>query len=362
MKVAKFIATILAALALVPAAAAQAEGVDGGNVHLKLSRGLAKTLAHEGVHLVGMKPAMAGKSGVTLPISSGLVEQKFGSGYLFLEGGFKFQAGKRSVKLSRFVLNTAKHTLNANVNGIATTLAKLPQQQATREGFSLDLVLKSLPLTPKAAKRLNRKLGLDGVFKAGRSLGSATAVAHFEWLGVTGGEIVFTIEGGFQQKLASVEAFVGVLGSATLRNTAPIVVAMPIEGGQVAPDGSAGVLISQGGLSFAQHDEPFDHTIAFLDTNLGLESHLVIGDANYNPNPQQIPFSGPVATLGSPNAPGEVGGNPDTGVVSSPPVPAVLHPNFAKVLNEVLGAPKGKPDLFTAGEVIGYFAYEARTR
>lgn len=363
MKPTKFIAAIVVVFALVPATAAQAEGVDGGNVHLRLNRGLAKALDREGVRLAGMKPATAGTAGVTLPISSGLIEQHFGSGYLFLEGGFKFRAGKRSVKLNRFVLNTAKHTLNANVDGIATTLAKLPPQQATREGFSLDLALQSLPLTPKAAKRLNRKLGLDGVFKAGRSLGSATAVAHFEWLGVTGGELVFTIEEeSFHKKLASVEAFVGASGSATLRSTAPIVVAMPLEGGQVAPDGSAGVLLSQGGLSFIQHGEPFDHTIAFLDTNLGLESHLVTGDANYNPNPQQIPFSGPVATLGSPNAPGEVGGNPDTGVVSSPPVPAVLQPNFAKVLNEVLGAPKGKPDLFTAGEVIGYFAYEARTR
>jgi len=362
VKLAKYITAILI-LALLPAAVAQAEGIDGGNVHLKLGKGLAKTLAREGVRLTGLKPATAGKAGATLPISSGLLEQKFGSGYLFLEGGFKFQAGRRSVKLNRFVLNTAKHTLNANVNGIATTLSKLPPQQATREGFSLDLALKSLQLTAKAAKRLDRKLGLDGVIKAGRSLGSATAVAHFEWLAVTGGELVFTIEEeNFHKKLASVEAFVGASGSATLRNTAPIVVAMPLEGGQVAPDGSSGVLISQGGLSFAQHDEPFDHTIAFLDTNLGLESHLVTGDANYNPNPQQIPFSGPFATLTSANFPGAGGGDPDTGIVGSPPIPAILHPNFAKVLNEVFGAPRGKPELFAAGETIGYFAYEARTR
>jgi len=362
VKLAKFIAAILVVFALVPVAAAQAEGVDGGSVHLNLNKGLAKALDREGVRLAGMKPATAGKSGVTLPISSGLLEQRFGSGYLFFAGGFKFQAGRRSVKLSRFVLNTTKHTLNANVNGIATTLAKLPQQNATREGFSLDLALKSLQLTPKAATALNRKLGLDGTFKAGHPLGSATAVAHFEWLGVTGGEIVFTVEGGFQQKLASVETFLGASGSATLRNTAPIVVAMPLEGGQVAPDASAGVLLSQGGLSFIQHAEPFDHTISFLDTNLGLESHLVTGDANYTPNPQQIPFSGPLATLGSPNFPGAGGGDPETGVVSSPPVPAALHPNFAKVLNEVFGAPKGKPDLFTPGEIIGFFAYEAQTR
>lgn len=362
MKPAKFIVAILAALALLVPAMASADGIDGGNVHLKLGSGLAKALRQEGVQLVGVKPAKAGKSGVTLPVSSGLLDPKFGSGYLFLDGGFKLRAGKRTASLKRLVLNTAKRSLSGKVGGAKMTVAKLSPQRASRDGFALDMTLKSLTLTAKAAAALNHKLGLAGTFKAGRSLGSAAAVAHFEWLGVTGGEMVFTIEESFRKKLASVEAFVGASGSAMLRNTAPIIVAMPLEGGQVAPDGSAGVLLSQGGLSLAQHDEPFDHTIAFLDTNLSLESHLVTGDANYNPNPQQVPFSGPFATLGSPNFPGAGGGDPETGVVGSPPVPAALNPNFAKVLNEVLGTPKGKPELFTAGELIGFFAYEAQTR
>jgi hypothetical protein len=59
---------------------------------------------------------------------------------------------------------------------------------------------------------------------------------------------------------------------------------------------------------------------------------------------------------------GVVNGAPETGVVSSAPIRAVLQANFAKVLNEVFRAPEGKPGLFTAGEFIGAFAYEARTR
>lgn len=364
MKPTKLIAAIVVVLALLPAAAAQAEGVDGGNLHLKLSKGLAMTLKREGVRLTGLKPATAGRSGATLPISSGLVEQHFGSGYLFLEGGFKFQAGKRSVKLNRFVLNTTKHTLNANVDGFATTLAKLPQQQATRDGFSLDLALQSLPLTPKAAKRLDRKLGLAGIFKAGHSLGSATAVAHFEWLGVTGGAITVTIDQAFQEKLASVEASVGPFYPAQLVSSSPVAISVALEGGQIAPDALTGGLSGQGGLAFTQHyvnesDEPFDHTITFIYTRIGLESHLVSGDANYNPNPKQVPFSGPLATFPRAIA---VQSDADSGAIAASSIPLALDPSFASVLNEVFGAPKGKPELFTAGEVIGFFAYEARTR
>jgi hypothetical protein len=357
------IAAIVAALVLVPAAA-QAEGVDGGNVHLRLAKSLTKVLNREGVHLAAVKPATASRAGVTLPISSGLLEQHFGSGYLFLEGGFEFQAGKRSVKLNRFVLNTTKHSLNANVDGIATKLAKLPEQKATREGFDLDLALRSLQLTPKAAKRLNRKLGLDGVFKAGRSLGLATAVAHFEWLGVTGGAITIALDPAFQEKLASVEASVGPSYSAQLVSASPTTISIPLEGGQIAPDGTTGGLSAEGGLAFTQpevneFDEPFNNGISFIYTRISLESHQLSGDANYTPNPKQLPFSGPLATFPSAIA---VQNDADSGAISAASIPLALHPNFVAVLNEVLGAPKGKPELFTAGETLGTVAFQALTR
>ncbi|MGN6587770.1 MAG: hypothetical protein ACTHKT_09925 [Solirubrobacterales bacterium] len=353
---------VLVALVLAPVAAARADVVDGGNLRLKPSGALAKAFAREGVKLTGLKPAKGGQAGVALPISSGLSEIQHGSGYFFLGGGFRLRVGKRAMTVRRLVLNENEHWLRGVVNGTAMKIAEPVPQEASADGFGVDLAIGSLKLSGRAASVFNRKLGLRGVFKAGRSLGSLTGVARVEFLTVRGGEITFTIEESFRQKLTSVGAFVGASGSATLRGTPTVVVSTPIEGGQIAPDASIGVLLSQGGLSFTQHDEPFDHTIAFLDTNIGLESHLVTGDANYSPNPQQIPFTGPIAALTSNNVGGVGGGNPETGVVSSAPIRAVLHPSFAKVLNEVLGAPKGKPDLFTAGEFIGAFSYEARTR
>lgn len=259
------------------------------------------------------------------------------------------------MKLSRFVLNTTKHTLNANVDGIATTLAKLPPQQATREGFSLDLALKSLPLTPKAAKRLNSKLGLDGTFKAGRSLGSATAVAHFEWLGVTGGEITITIDHGFQEKLASIEADVFPTTGAKPTGFSPTVISIPLEGGQVSPDTSIGVLRGKGGLAFVESGPPPQPSVSFPCTLISFESHSAFGSGNL----KEVPFSGSFATFPSAIA---AQADPVTGEISAASLPLALHPDFAAVLNYVLGAPKGKPKLFTAGELLGTVAFRAQTR
>lgn len=352
-------ATALIALVLAPAASAQADGVDGGVVHLKLTNGMSKRFAKEGVRLVGLKPAKAAKTGVTVLVSSGLLDPKAGSGYLFLKGGFKLVAGKRSVKVTRLVLNTAKRSLSGTVDGAQIQVAKLSSQRASIDGFSLDLALNWLKPTAKAAAIFNRKLGVNRTFAVGRSLGSATAVARFEWMTIRRGEISITFNPSFEDKLTSIEATIRSSGSAKLLGTFPTKISIPVEGGQIAPDGSTGVLLTQGGLAITQQEEPFNNSIAFLDTNIALDSHLVSGDANYNPNPKQIPFSGPIATF--PNAIA-IQSDDASGAVSASSVPTALHPNFASVLNEVLGVPKGKPELFTAGEALGTVAFQALTR
>ncbi|MGN6815526.1 MAG: hypothetical protein ACTHK3_05510 [Solirubrobacterales bacterium] len=358
-KIVALMAAALVASALAPAAAAQADGVDGGVVHLKLTDGMSKRFAKEGVRLFGLKPAKASRAGLALPVSGGLLDSKGGSGYLFLEGGFKLVAGKRSVKVKRLVFNTAKRSLSGRVDGVKMQVARLSSLRATIDGFSLDLGLNWLKPTAKAAAVFNRRLGVDRTFAVGRSLGSADAVAEFEWLTIRSGEIAITIDPGFEDKLTSVEAAIWSSGSAKLLGTFPTKVSIPVEGGQIAPDASTGVLLTQGGLDITQHEEPFDNSIAFLDTNIALDSHLVSGDANYNPNPKQIPFSGPIATF--PNAIA-VQSDAESGAVSASSIPVALHPNFASVLNEALGAPKAKPDLFSTGEVLGTVSFQALTR
>jgi hypothetical protein len=356
---AKAAVVTFAVTALAPLPAARADGVDSGDVHLKLSAALVKALDREGVRLIGQKGAKAGKAGATLPISNGSLESTFGNGYLFLEGGLKFRAGKRAVRLRNIVLNMSEHALRARVNGKTMKLAELAPQRPSIDGFGLDLAIKSMKLTGRAASRLGGSLGLHRIFRAGGLLGSASAMAHFESLTIHSGEITLTLDEAFREKLASLETDIGVSGSAKMVGAAPTAISMLLESGQIAPDASTGVLISQGGLVLSQPDEPFDHTIAFLYTTVALDSHVVSGDANYQPNPRQLPLSGPIGTLPTPVA---AQANPDSGEISASSLPITLHSNFVPVLNEILGAPKGHPDLFAVGEPIGTVAFRVQTR
>lgn len=352
---------ILVALALLPAATAQADAVDGGSIHLKLTSALTRAFKQDGVRLAGLEPASAGKQGLTLPISQGLLERQHGSGYLFLGGGFKLRAGKRSVKVTDLVLDINGRALRGKVNGTAMKIAEPSPQHATIDGFDLDLALGALKLTGRAAGTLNRKLGLHDVFVAGRSLGSVTAVAEFEFLTVRSGEISFTIDPHFRERLASIEADVWSSGSAKLVGVSPSVISMPVWGGQIAPDPNLplGALLSEGGLQFIQHDEPFDHKASFLTTSIALDSKLVSGAANVDSNPQHGPYDAPFGIFPS----GSTGqANPETGEVSATALPLVLRPEFAALLNEVFGAPKGHPEFFTGGEFLGSFSFRVQTR
>jgi hypothetical protein len=354
---AEIVAATLVALALMPVAA-RADAVDGGSLHLKLNGVLLKTLKREGIRLVALKPATAGKEGVSLPIASGLLDGS-GGGYLFPGGGFALRTGEGTARVRKLVLNTSERALRAKVNGREMKLAELAPRQGSFDGFGVDLAIKSMKLTARAASVLNRTLGLQGIFKSGGRLGSVSAIVHFEILTIHSGEVVLTVDEAFREKLASLEAEVRASGPAQTTGTGPIAISMPLEGGQIAPDASAGVLLGQGGPFLSQHDEPFDHTIGFLYTTVDLDLHVVSGSANYQPSPQQLPFGGSIGTLPTPIA---AQANPDSGEISASSVPVTLHPNFVPVLNEVLGAPKGHPGFFAVGESIGTLAFRVQTR
>lgn len=346
------IALALVALSLLPVAGARAEAVDGGGVELKLNGSLAKKLQQEGVRLTGLRPGKAAGTSVALPIANAATEPKYGSGYFVLGGGFQLRDGKRVAKVKRLVLNTSKRALNAVVNGIAVKIAALPPQQVSLDGFDLELALRSLPLTPKAASTFNRRLGLDRVYKAGRSLGSVAATAHLESIRATSAQITIAVEGGFREKLQGVEADV----------VAPVV-SMPAEG-TIGSGLASGTLSGESGLAFRQpHEtpfgEPFDYAIGFISTWVDLGSHVVSGGANVNSKEPRLPFLGPVATFPASSA---FQFNPETGEASASSLPLALDPALANLMNEVFGAPKGKPSYFAAGEPFGTASFTAQTR
>lgn len=351
---------LLAAFALLPVAGARADTIKGGNVHLRLTGALSRQLEGHGVRLVGLKTTWAGRQAVTLRIVRGEIEGKGGSGYLFLDGGFRLEAGKQDVTVRRLLLNTSERFLAATVEGAKVKLASLPPQRALIGIFNIEAILRSLKLTPKAAAAFNRELGLHGVFRSGRSLGTATAKVDFESLTVRSGQITLTIDDAFREKLEGVEA--------TLSSS---LVAAPIQNGQLERDLAGGFLSTEGGFSIAPKGGPVNSGIGFSALSIDLGSHALQGQASlYTRDPPQL-FSAPAAILPTFPVAEPFSRNPysplipfesETGEARSAALTATLSPELAQALNELFGAPKSKPDYFRAGEPFGSVTFTALTR
>jgi hypothetical protein len=343
------VALVLAVCALLPTAGASAQPLETAAVQLQLNSALAKKLKKEGVRLAALKPAHLKGRNVTLPATESSLEPGGGSGYLYLGGGLKWQAGKRVATVRRLLLNVEKHVLLAVVNGSTIKLADLAPQQFTLSGFDFTDAVSSLKLTGRGAALLNRRLGLSRVFKAGRSLGAATATGRFSALRLTGGDVALTVDNAFREKLRSVEADV--------RFPLP----MTVQGGELT-SALSGFVFAESGPQIFQHDtsafgETFDRSISFITTAVSLETHKVSGGANVGYEPPRLPYSGPLATI--PDSP--IGFNPETGEASAT-FPMALDAAMASLLNETVGAKKDKPTLFSAGEALGTLSFTARTR
>ena len=142
----------------------------------------------------------------------------------------------------------------------------------------------------------------------------------------------------------------------------PSSLSAPLYGGQITSS-SSGLVYAESGISFVQHDsspygEPFDHTIGFLNTYVSLENHTVSGAANVTFGPSHPSSAEALATI--PAVPAQF--NAETGEASVPTQPMSLDPRMATLLNETMGAAKGKPSLFSAGEPLGTVSFVARTR
>lgn len=338
------------ALVLLPTAGASAQSLENGTVDLQLNAALTKKLKKEGARLSALKPARVSGSSLSLPVSEGSLEPQDGNGYLYLDGGFRWRAGKRTATFRQLLLNVEKHALVAAVNGTKMKVAELSPPEATVSGFDVTDAVRSMKLTRRGASTLNRLLGLQGVFKTGRSLGTATATGRFESLAVTGGEITLTIDNAFAEKLKSVEA-----------EARPTSMSMPLYGGRITSSLS-GLVYAESGPTFVQHDvspygEPFDHYIGFLNTYLSLENHTVSGAANVTFGPSHPATAEALATI--PATPAQF--NAETREVASS-LPMALDPRMAALLNETMGAAKGKPSLFGAGELLGTVSFVAQTR
>jgi hypothetical protein len=349
------IALVLAlVLALAPAQAGAAP-TDQGRTTLELAQPLYKQLKANDVRLRGLNPGSARGRAVSLPVSSGQLEATYGSGYLFYDGGIRLAVRKRSVALRRLILNTSERWLRGRIGGKELTIATVEDTRAGWEGFDIGVAL-DLKLTQRAANLLNRRLGLDRVFRAGRPLAAADTIIRPETVGVNGGTMEIAFDVGFLAKLASLEVTISTAESSTLTGSTLL---LPIRYGSISPDLLRGNLFGESGFALLQPGAlPEQQQLArFIAINLSLESDRLGAAINLHTG---LYGGSLVAGVDFNSVPAQV--DPVSGSIAARGATATLDPNLAAALNETFAAPKGKAGVFAGGEPLGAVSFTAQTR
>jgi hypothetical protein len=261
-------AALIALLALAPLASAASDPVASGSTTLTINSGLFNKLKKSGVKIAKVSPAKLKGKKATFTVTSGTIDPTTGIGTVTLGGGLKFKAGKKSATVKSLSLDTSKKALKGNVAGKKMKVAAIKSFTATRNGFGVNLTLKTLKLTGSAAKQLNKKLGFTGESKAkGHKRASASKVVQPPFKGnqVLGtgssevqpstvavkpvGNLTFAGNPTLLEKLKNVEVQVETIPPTS---AAANVFTSPITGGTIGPTGTAGVVQSGGGLRLVQ--------------------------------------------------------------------------------------------------------------
>lgn len=251
---AAIVAVLIALLAFVPLGSAASDPVASGSTKITLNNSLYKKLKESGVKVVKIKPATVKGKKITLPINGteSSLDPTTGAGTLAHKGGFKLKAGKKTVAIKNLVLNTTKKTLSGKVGNKKMKIAAVGGVSFKREGFGAGVLAKKLNLTKKAAKQLNKALD-ENVFKANKSLGSASSSEQPLTVTVTGGNGTLNAAASLVKKLEDVEVTIETIPPTTELTKEPRVYGLPLTGGALSPTATAGTVQSGGGLKLVQN-------------------------------------------------------------------------------------------------------------
>jgi hypothetical protein len=243
---------LLVALAGAPAAAQAATAdVAGGATTLKLTPATAKALDALGVSVAPLRPAKAGKSGVSFPVSGGSVNPATGAGTIEHRGGLRLRAGDTTVNLRNFVVNAG----STNTIGVQAGKARLHAfrislagAKVTRRGIQTLVGNVKVTLSARGAAALNKAFGVQA-FKAGLRIGTASVRVRPGELAFTGGSTSLALDAGAAQALTGLG--VAVAPAAPASAGADGGIAFPITEGKVNARTLAGSISHSGGLTFS---------------------------------------------------------------------------------------------------------------
>ncbi|HEY6730485.1 MAG TPA: hypothetical protein VI039_05620 [Solirubrobacterales bacterium] len=354
---AKTVLALCAALLLLPAAASayplKGGSLAGGKTNFVLDGSLRRAMDAAGIKLLPIAPGKAKGAAIQLPITEGMMEPRYGSGYVYQGGGFKIQAGGRSVSVRRLILNTAKQKLTGVIAGRAMTVAKTDEVKGFRTDFGLAVKVGALRLSEKAATLISGRLGVNDIFRAHRSLGRATVAGVLGVVPITGGSIKFSLAPEFVQKLESLSVSVSVNGTGTTSGSPPYSFDFPEVQGELNRRFTHGAIgTTNDGLKFLQPASPAPKEVNWASLGILFENgfggeggDVVVGRWT------GVSAVGPIGQIEFGSSPVF---DPRKGEFTAPPTSATLSPYAAGPLNEAFA---GGKEIFKAGEPLGAFSF-----
>jgi len=359
---------LLAILAPIPATA---ESIEAGETHLRLDRVLFEDLGNEEVKVSKLGQGSVQGRVVNLPVDGGLIDLGTASGSIDHAGGFKFRSGKRTVKLTELILDTAKRELYARLDGERLRIATLKSYGFTRAGFGDEVEGIGLRLSRRSTGILNRKLRLNRVFRPGRAFAALSSSFQPEAARLAFGSMQFSLDPGTVAKLKSLEVETVPFETILLAPDPPTYSA-PLIQGEIYPSASRSWGFLEGGIRIARLAPPEPPetpgpivtfpVITLINLGLSLESQKVLGFAHlHNEAGQLVPApGGPLAALDLSAATVKL--DSETRALSIVNARATLEAPFANLINETFAAPKGKAPILAAGDPLGTFSLTMQAR
>jgi hypothetical protein len=349
---------LLTLLAFAPAASATYNPIGSGATKLTLAKPFLALLKANKIKLTGKEGATLKGGVASFPVSGGKFDPTTSNGFVEHAGALYFKAGAQKVPLTSLQLKTTqKHApFSAKFGGGQLKMASAKSLAVTTEGFADKVRVQTLALSSKVATRLDKKLRLQDVFKAGQLLGSTVTKANPQTVAVTeSGKASFVFDPATAAKLQSL--FVAINPIFPAEHPGPFT--LPIFTGTISPSATEGTIQTLGSLELIQQGGGQ----VFLR-----EAWAEIGAGAYSPELEldpSPPYSGkqgrvPVGTLSLAGAAIATDASARTVGVSNAMV--TIGANLAAAFNEAFAKPLKKANVFAVGEPLGTISFTAQAQ
>jgi hypothetical protein len=343
-------AALVALATLAPAASATYNPLAaGGATKLTLAKPFLALLKANKVKLSAIEGATLKNGVATFPVSGGKFDPTTSSGFVEHAGALFFKAGNQKVPLTSLQLKTTqKHApFSAKFGGGQLKMASAKSLAVSREGFGDKVVVSTLKLSSKVATRLDKKLRLKDVFKAGQPIGSSVTKANPQTVAVAeSGKVSFTFDPATAAKLQSL--FVAINPIFPAEHPGPFT--LPIFTGTISPTATEGTVQTLGSIELVQIG---GGQVFLREAWAELSAGAYSPELELDPSP---PYAGkvgrvPVGALGLAGA--TVTSDPAARTVAVTNATVTMGANLAAAFNEAFAKPIGRDGVFHAGEVLG---------